>query len=114
MTRFLLLLLTCLAATPVVAGCPWKAEFVSPSSKPQAPEAFKGVSHFMLTPFIVKKLGPAARDVGSGVHVLEWDVTDGRVFFVSTTDSCGKPINAGFRRPGPNNSFKPKPLRGSA
>lgn len=104
MTRFLLLLFACLAAPPAAAGCPWNTEFVSPSSQPQPPEAFEGVVRAMSMPAIVGKLGPAARDVGSGLHVLEWDVTDGRVFSVSTADACGEPFSAGFRRAGSSNA----------
>ncbi len=107
MTRFLLLLFACLAASPADAGCPWKTEFVSPSSQPQPPEAFEGVVRAMSMPAIVGKLGPAARDIGSGLHVLEWDVTDGRVFSVSTADACGKPFSVGFRRPGSSNAPEP-------
>ena len=52
------------------------------------------------------KLGPAARDVGSGLYVLEWDVTDGRVFSVSAA-SCGKPYNVGFRERAANKPAQP-------
>jgi hypothetical protein len=45
---------------------------------------------------ILQRLGPAARDVGSGLHVLEWDVTDGRKFRISTPGACDKPLHAGF------------------
>lgn len=103
MTRFLLLLFACLAATSAAARCSWRTEFVSPSSQPQPPEAFEGVVRAMSMPAIVGKLGPATRDIGSGLHVLEWDVTDGRVFSVSTADACGKPVSVGFRRPGSSN-----------
>ncbi len=47
---------------------------------------------------IVKRIGPAMRDVGSGLHVLQWDVTDGRTFFVSAPSFCGKPVGMGFRK----------------
>jgi hypothetical protein len=78
------------------------------------PAAFKKISSAMPVAEIIRRLGPAARDVGSGLYVLQWDVTDGRTFLVSTGSACGKPVNTGFRRACPNNSFKPKPLRGSA
>ncbi len=44
---------------------------------------------------IIKQLGAPARDVGAGLHVLQWDLDDGRIFFVSTPDVCGKPIQTG-------------------
>jgi hypothetical protein len=96
------------------ADCPWDSTFVSSAAKPQQPHHFRGVSRAMSVQSIIRQLGPAARDAGSGVHVLQWDVTDGRIFFVSSASACGKPLNTGFHRAGPNNSFKPKPLRGSA
>jgi len=40
---------------------------------------------------ILKRLGPAAREIGSGLIILQWDVSDGRVFAVSTGDLCAKP-----------------------
>jgi len=46
---------------------------------------------------IIGKLGPAARDIGSGLYVLQWDVTDGRVFSVSTAGE--KTFGAGFSQP---------------
>lgn len=111
MKSFLFLLVAYFAAAPAMSGCPWKAEFVSPAVRPQSPKVFEGVNHFMLTPFIIKQLGPAARDVGSSVHLLEWEVTDGRVFFVATADSCGKPVEVGFRRMSSDSSYKPNPHR---
>lgn len=71
------------------------SRLVSSSSRPLPPEAFSGVTQAMLVETILEKLGPAARDVGSGLYVLEWDVTDGRVFRVSTS-SCGKPYKVGY------------------
>ncbi len=56
------------------------------------------------------KLGPAARDAGSGVYLLQWDVADGRTFFVSTGSACGKPNSAGFRRAVPKNAHKRAPV----
>ena len=43
---------------------------------------------------LVRRLGPAAREVGSGVYVVEWDMRDGRVFRVSSSTLCGKPLAA--------------------
>lgn len=41
---------------------------------------------------LVRRLGPAAREVGAGVYVVEWDMRDGRVFRVSSSTLCGKPL----------------------
>jgi len=72
------------------------SKFVSSSAKPLSPNALDGISDLMLVEAILEKLGPAARDVGFGLHVLEWDVTDGRVFRVSASPACGKPYSVGF------------------
>ncbi|GAB3096022.1 hypothetical protein GCM10027159_14590 [Lysobacter terrae] len=102
------------SSTPAAATCPWDSSFVSPSAKPLPPAAFRGIFSDIPVQEIIRRLGPEARDAGSGLYVLQWDVTDGRTFFVSTGSACGKPVSTGFHRAGPNNSFKPKPLRGSA
>lgn len=41
---------------------------------------------------LVKRLGPAAREVGAGAFVVEWDMRDGRVFRVTSSTLCGKPL----------------------
>ena len=46
---------------------------------------------------IFEILGPAARDTGDDTHIFEWEVDDGRVFYVITGDGCGKPHEVGFR-----------------
>jgi protocatechuate 3,4-dioxygenase beta subunit len=79
------------------AACAWDAAFVSASTTPLPAERFRGIDEAMAIGAIVQRLGPAARDVGSGLHVLEWDVTDGRGFLVSATDACAKPVKTGFR-----------------
>jgi hypothetical protein len=83
------------------------SKFVSSTAQALPPSAFSSISQFMLVEAILQKLGPAARDVGSGLHVLEWDVTDGRAFRVSASSSCGKPYSVGFGARTPNNPFQP-------
>jgi hypothetical protein len=50
----------------------------------------------MKTSEIFAILGPAARDVGSGLYLFEWDSNDGRVFRISTQGMCRKPDVLGF------------------
>jgi hypothetical protein len=52
---------------------------------------------------IVVLLGPAARDVGSGLTILEWDSTDGRIFRVGGTSLCRAPLYARFDPGVPSN-----------
>jgi hypothetical protein len=93
-----MLALILLAATgPASAGaCRWDPAFVSGTTEPLSASRFLGISRAMTVREIIQRLGPAARDVGSGVHVLEWDVTDGRQFRLSTPSACDKPLHVGF------------------
>ena len=72
---------------------------VSPTAQALPPGRFIGITPDMSISTLLKRLGPAARDIGSGVYVLEWDVTDGRVFIVSTANLCRGPISIGFHAP---------------
>jgi hypothetical protein len=56
---------------------------------------------------VVKALGPAARDVGSGLHIVEWDLSDGRVLRLSTTGLCAKPMNVVIGPPLKNTLARP-------
>ena len=83
------------------AGEPCKAvrdmsEFVSTRSVPLPAARFAGIKSDMSVGEILKRLGPAARDLGSGLFILEWDVTDGRVFRVSASSLCDLPRGFGF------------------
>lgn len=42
--------------------------------------------------------GPAARDVGSGVHVMEWDISRKDVFRLSAADFCAPSLAQGQAR----------------
>jgi hypothetical protein len=81
----------------VAAGCDWQASFVSPGAATLSPALFKSIERSMPLASIVNVLGPATRESGSGLYILEWDVEDGRVFFVSATSACSKPLGLGFR-----------------
>lgn len=80
--RALTLIAVLLACTGQATACTWDPSFVSPSAKALSPDQFRGIGKAMSVHSIISQLGPAARDVGSGLYVLQWDVTDGRVFFV--------------------------------
>jgi hypothetical protein len=85
------------ASTPP-PPCPWNERFVSAKVKPLPASAFAGIDRSLTIAQIVAKLGPAKRDVGSGLYVLQWPVADGRWFSVSVADACSKPAAAGFLR----------------
>ena len=80
-------------------ACEWKAEYVSATALPKEAKAFDKINRSMTLKKIIQKLGPASKDVGSGLHVLEWKVADGRVFRISVANACEKPIAIGFHDP---------------
>jgi hypothetical protein len=98
MRTILLAALILITGAAQAANCPWNASYVSSKAKPLAAKEFRGITRDMLMPDIIKKLGPASREVGSGLYVLQWDVSDGRTFFVSTVSACEKPVNVGFQQ----------------
>jgi len=71
---------------------------VSPAAKALPLERFNGITTDWTTAAIIRQLGPASRDMGSGLYVLEWKMTDGRVFSVSTSSLCVKPFSAHFSK----------------
>jgi hypothetical protein len=79
-------------------ACAWDESYISASAKPKAAKLFQGITKNMPLKKIVRKLGPAQRDVGSGLHVLQWEVSDGRFFHVSVANACSKPLALGFSK----------------
>jgi hypothetical protein len=71
---------------------------VSSNSTALAPVAFEAIRENMTMWEIVVLLGPAARDIGSGLTILEWNSADGRVFRVGGTSLCRAPLYARFDR----------------
>lgn len=97
----ILLVICVLAASGVCAApeCEVPADIeavVSRKSSALEPSRFSGISAQLVTAEILQRLGPAARDIGSGLIILQWDVTDGRVFTVSAAGLCDKPLHVGF------------------
>jgi hypothetical protein len=52
----------------------------------------------MSVPGIMGILGPARRDVGSGVYTLIWEAIDGTRLRVSSPGSCGDFISMGIEK----------------
>jgi hypothetical protein len=98
--RILSLVFVTYSITPnTTHACEWKAEYISATAIPKEAKTFDKIDRSMTLKKIIQRLGPAYRDVGSGLHVLEWKVADGRVFHVSVASACDKPIAIGFRDP---------------
>lgn len=87
---------TCLILPNSANACEWNAGYVSAAAIPKQAKAFDKIHRGMMLKQIMQRLGPASRDLGSGLHVLEWQVTDGRVFRVSVASACDKPVALGF------------------
>ena len=102
--RIISLIMAIFLFTPkTLVACPLHADFsaasfTSASAEPKAAKLFSSVNRTMPIQKIIEKLGPAARDIGSGLYVLEWDVIDGRVFRVSVASPTDKPMAIGFAK----------------
>ncbi len=80
----------------LACDCAWQSSFVAARAVTVSPTRLRDITPSMSIARIVAVLGPAARDVGSGVHVLQWDTLDGRVYSISTVGACSKPVSMGF------------------
>jgi hypothetical protein len=77
---------------------------VSNKSAALAPATIAAIRDDMTMWEIAVLLGPAARDVGTGLTILEWNSTDGRTFRVGGTSLCRVPLYARFDRGVPSNN----------
>lgn len=81
-------------AVAAEADCAWPSDYVSPAaSRPISPGELRALKRNATTGEILRRFGPARRDVGSGVFVLEWALTDGGVFVVSAVNACARPLS---------------------
>ena len=78
-----------------VDSCPWNPNFVSRASKLVTPAAIQAIPKSSNVREIISRLGPAARDVGSGVYLLQWDMSDGRIFAITAVSACKVPMASG-------------------
>lgn len=90
-----------LVSVPAWADIPCKAprdlpDVLSPQARVLAPEQFAKITKKMTVYEILRRLGPPARDLGSGVYILEWDSSDGRVFGLRATNLCDRPSGMKF------------------
>jgi hypothetical protein len=84
------------------AGEPTASQaLINPNIESLPAERFERISaKTMSLGEIVSSLGPAWRDIGSGLHVLEWRCQDGRSFIVgatSVTDMTRAPMYARWK-----------------
>lgn len=87
-----LALLAAWSAAFASESCPWSPGYVSGAAKPVESQSVRKVPASANIRQIVAQIGPAARDVGFGVYVLEWDLADGQVLSVSAESACSVPL----------------------
>lgn len=100
-SRYAAVLLTLVFCNTAGAGsaCDWPEDMtqvVSPAAEPITPDRFSAVTTDMTLRKIIDFLGPAVRDIGSGLHILEWQSTDGRLFRANGPSFCERPTHLGF------------------
>lgn len=63
-----------------------------------SPEVAAEIRRTMTMGEIRERLGPPHSDTGSGIYILNWRCTDGRILTVSTVDlrNSGKPLRVRF------------------
>jgi hypothetical protein len=96
------------AAQPSAAPtCAPPPVITTPLAKPLAASAVAKLAADASIAELVKALGPAARDVGSGLYIVEWDLSDGRVLRLSATGLCAKPMSVVIGAPLKNTLARP-------
>ncbi len=91
-------LATLLATSSAIASqaCAWPQPLVSSQAKAVSLKSIQSLPAQLTGAEIVRRLGPAHRDVGSGVYVLQWEVANGQVFLVSVASACALPLHTGL------------------
>lgn len=74
------------------ATCAWRASFVSVSAPPITRALAESAKPDVSIAAIVAAIGPARRDVGSGLHVPQWELVEGGVLTISVVDGCSEPM----------------------
>ena len=59
--------------------------YISNESRVISPEEAGGVLVGMKLAEVIRKLGPAKRDIGSSMYIVKWNISDGRTLRVSAT-----------------------------
>jgi hypothetical protein len=74
----------------------WPAPTVAGLWRPVPVERFAGIDATWTLNAVFERLGPARRELGSGLYIFDWEAEDGRVFVVSSSSRCGVVRQAGF------------------
>lgn len=80
---------------PMAAACVAMPNAVSTSSRPVDRRMLEKLAARASLRDAVAALGPAARDVGSGLHVLEWEISKSEVLRISAPDFCSPSLAQG-------------------
>jgi hypothetical protein len=93
----------CAAAGPQPCAIDDHSKVFAPDRKALAPTTFDAVRLDMTMSEIIELLGPAHRELGSGLMIFGWESTDGRIFLVGGPSMCERPIYARFDQGVPSN-----------
>jgi len=94
-----LVIISLTASAHAFDSCPWEFNNVSRDSIVVTPATIMALPKSSNVRAIVSQIGPAARDVGSGMYVLQWDMSDGHIYSVSAVSACAAPISAKVTNP---------------
>jgi len=93
----------CAAAAAQPCAIHAHSKVFAPDRKALAPTTFSAVRLDMTMWEIIELLGPAQRELGSGLMIFGWESTDGRLFLVGGSSMCERPIYARFEQGVPSN-----------
>jgi hypothetical protein len=71
-------------------GCSWSSVPVSDSPAVVSVESLESIGDGQTLDELVRLIGPATRDVGSGIYMLEWQLDDGRQLRASARAPCSQ------------------------
>jgi hypothetical protein len=95
------LIASVLLAAQARDSCDWRFEYVSEAtSRSVDAKVAEALENDLSIAEIVRVIGPAKRDRGSGLHVLEWELSDGRRLWVSAADACSRPVGRSLKPKG--------------
>jgi len=89
---------TCAASAAEPCAIHDHSKVFAPDREALAATAFNAVRLDMTMWEIIELLGPAQRELGSGLMIFGWKSADGRLFLVGGSSMCERPIYARFEQ----------------
>ena len=76
------------SSPPAQANCEWESSPISTASKLVSQATIEGIPESASLLTLVELLGPAKRDLGSGVYILEWGTLEGGTLVARANSPC--------------------------